>query len=205
MGGLAAARAAFGFLALTAPLCLLVTSCNDDTVSPPPPPDLSTPEAVVEQLQFAYGERDIEAYADLLAPEFQFYFQPIDVAGLGVEYWNADQDSTGTGALFGTNQVSSILIDLTYGPPQVPTEVGFDPDVRKIRLTGVQMEVNLINGTTLLVTDTQDMYFRPGREANGESPDRWYLLEWRDLPPASAPKPQVAPITWGFIKAAFTS
>jgi len=181
-----------------------MVSCDDDSVSPPAPPDLSTPEAIVEQLQVAYRERDIEAYADLLAPEFRFYFQPVDAAGLGVESWDAEQDSTGTDALFGSNQVSSILVDLTYGAPQVPTEVGFDPDVRKIRLTGVLLEVNQTNGTTLLVTDIQDMYFRPGRGANGEDPDRWYLLEWRDLPStARAPTSPGVDLTWGSIKSLF--
>jgi len=189
---------------LTVFLGSLLLSCNDDTVSPPPPPDLSTPEAIVEQLQVAYRERDIEAYADLLAPEFRFYFQPQDADAIGEESWTANQDSIGTGALFATREVSAIRIALGHGAATDPTESGFDPDVKKIRLNSVQLEVDLVDGVTLLVADLQDMYFRPGREANGEDPDRWYLLEWRDLPSTvRVLKSPGVELTWGSIKSLF--
>jgi hypothetical protein len=92
--------------------------------------------------------------------------------------------------------VSTITIQLTHLPAEDPSELGFDDDVKKIRINNVQLEVDQTDGTTLLVTDLQDMYFRPGRELLGEDPERWYLLEWRDLPSAGA-APRVSPLGAG--------
>jgi hypothetical protein len=191
------------FLAAVVPICVLIASCNDDPVSPPQAgPDLSTPEGVVEELGVAYRARDRDAYADLLATDFRFFFQPVDQAENG-EFWDRDQDMLGTGALFGADEVSTIRVDLGHGPAQAPTEVGFDPDVMKIRLTTVNLEVDLKQGVTLLVHDLQDLYLRPGREALAEDPEHWYLLEWHDLSAAGAPKPQVLSTTWGLLKSAW--
>jgi len=190
---------------------LLVPGCdNFNPVCPeclPRPPSEyaqpTAPESLLVNLQASYRRREIDRYAGLLAPEFRFYFQPVDTMANG-ESWNADQDSSGTEALFRTNQVSGIRIELIYGPSEVPTEPGFASDVRKIRINQVQLEVDQTDGTTLLVTDLQDTYFRPGRAAAGEDTTRWYLLEWRDLPSAGARKPgAVESTTWGSIKARF--
>jgi len=191
---------------------MLLASCEDVPYVPddtcrgdfcPTYEPLTAPENLLDNLQESYKRREIQHYAELLAPEFRFYFQPLDAATHG-EYWNRDQDSTGTDAFFRTNLVSTILIELVYGPSEVPTEAGFDPDVRKIRINQVQLEVDQTDGTTLLVTDLQDMYFRPGRAAAGEDTTRWYLLEWRDLPSAGAPKPRTTrSTTWGSVKARY--
>jgi hypothetical protein len=188
-------------LGLVAPLLVLVVSCNDETVVAPPVDshDFSTPEGVVEALQVSYRTRDLALYAELLAADFNFRFQPLDQTLYG-EYWTAEQDTTGTGALFRTPMVSTIRVDLSHGPTEDPGEAGFDSDVRKLRMTGVQLEVDQFDGITFHVTDLQDMFFRPGRESLGEDPTRWYLLEWRDLPSTASPRPLVQSITWGVIK-----
>jgi len=192
------------FVVLAAPLLVLAVSCSDETVVAPPedPPDFSTAEGIVEALQVSYRTRDIELYAKLLAADFRFRFQPGDQLENG-EYWTADQDTTGTGALFRTPLVGTIRVNLFHGPPEDPGENGFDPDVRMIRMTNVQLEIDQTDGTTLLVTDLQDMYFRPGREPLGEDPARWYLLEWRDILSTSSPRPMVQTISWGVIKSLY--
>jgi len=184
-----------GLVAVILAGCIFDPKTTDPPVAPPAYKALTSPESLLVNLQESYKRREIKYYAELLAPEFRFYFQPVDADAIGAEYWNADQDSSGTYALFRTNEVSAITIELIYGPPEVPTEVGFDPDVRKIRINQVKLEVDQTNGTTLLVTDLQDMFFRPGREAAGEDTTRWFLLEWRDIPPAGAPR--IAPLSAG--------
>jgi hypothetical protein len=184
-------------LLLVAPLAGCIF---DPKTEPPPPPrneyaQPTAPESLVVNLQVSYRRQEIDKYADLLATDFRFFFQPVDQAQNG-ESWNADQDSTGTDALFRTPEVSTIRIELVHGPAEEPTEIGFDPDVLKIRINNVQLEVDQVSGTTLLVTDVQDMYFRPGRDAFGEDPERYYILEWRDIPPAGG-APTIAPLAYG--------
>jgi hypothetical protein len=192
--------------------------CSGDCPHPPPGylPQTS-PENVLNNLHASYVRREIEEYAKLLAPDFRFYFQEADIpAGLPREYWNRDEDSTGTGALLSSSEVSSINLDLgTFAVEDAgrPDE----PGAKRIRLTHVNLEVEQFNGTTLLVLgDIQDMYFRRGNVAAGTDSTKWYLVEWRDvggggnLKPASgtierAPdlaksSPLVQPSTWGKIK-----
>ncbi len=72
-----------------------------------------------------------------------------------------------------------------------------------IRINQVQLVVDQTDGITWLVIDTQDMFFRPGNPDLGESPDLWFLIEWRDIPSAAAPRVSPAteePATWGLLK-----
>lgn len=108
----------------------ILSACGEDDIVEPPRSEylaLTSPENLVENLQTAYRKQNIEEYAKLLAPEFRFKFQSVDASEIGLEYWNKDQDSTGTDALFRTPLVSDIRIDLPHTRAQDPTEVGFDP------------------------------------------------------------------------------
>lgn len=199
------------------PLPGLLDSCNDCTGpecgDPPPPPpaiyysELTSPENLVANLQVAYRRREIGKYAELLSSDFRFLFGPMDQGESGtVESWTAEQDSTGTDALFRTPLVSSIRIELLPGDSGEPTELGHPPDAVRIQLSHVRLEVDQVDGTTFLVTQPQDLYFRPGREALGEDPARWYLLEWRELPLPAAPKPGgVRNTTWAVLKSRYIS
>ncbi len=155
----------------------------------------TSPENVVNNLQASYERKEIEAYAVLLDPQFIFRFQALDVPpGLDREYWNRDEDSTGTAALFSTNEVNSITLD----PGVYESEDALRPDVpgaKRIRLTNVKLEVDQTNGVTLLVEgDIQDMYFRKGSVEAGTDSTKWYLFEWQDQPGASAPRGGVTPL-----------
>jgi hypothetical protein len=176
---------------------------------PPGYPALTSPENLVVALQLSYRRREIVKYAELLATDFQFVFQPVDNAENGDWNggpWTAEQDSIGTDALFRSLLVRTIEIDLLYGPAEEPTEIGYDPDVRRIHLGTVGLEVTQTDSVTLLVTQPQDLYVRPGRGAFGEDPARWYLLEWRELPLPAAPKPGgVRNTTWAVLKSRYVS
>jgi hypothetical protein len=153
---------------------------------PPVPPreylPQTSPENVVNNLATSYERREIEQYAKLLDPTFIFKFQTPDIPeDLPRDYWNRDEDSTGTGALFDALIVSSIALDLgaysseDAGRPDLPGG-------KRIRLTHVKLTVDQSNGLTYVVDGSiQDMYFRKGSVEAGTDSTFWYLVEWQDL------------------------
>ena len=148
----------------------------------------TAPESLITNLQVSYRTREIEHYAEILAPEFIFNFQPIDANEIGTNFWTRDQDSTGTRALLTTNEVSEIRINLIYGARDTALNTPGTPlDSLKIRIITTDLQVDQTDGTTWVVTDQQDMYFRKGIVANGENVDYWWLYEWDDLPSLGAP------------------
>jgi hypothetical protein len=203
--------------------------CGDDKVTNPkvsPYLEPTSPSNVVANLQLAYQRREIDEYAKLLAPEFIFKFQPVDAQEIAKEFWTRDEDLAGTGALFGAAVVTSIAVSLGHGPDAPADDLELPDDARKIRIDQTFLQVDETTGITWVITDLQDMFFRPGDETLGEDPDHWFLIEWRDIPTAAAAsgaaavrpatwgklKSQyqpaaestaIAPVTWGFLKRAF--
>jgi hypothetical protein len=184
------------------------TTCWDCGGFPPPPPEYlatTSPENQIENIQIAYRRRDCVGYAKILAPEFVFKFQPIDANDIGAPFWTHDQDSTGTCALLKSNEVSGIRINLTFSGRDTTINFPGSPiDSLKIRIS-TYLQVDQTDGTTWVVTDPQDMFFRKGIEASGEDPTCWFLYEWDDLARVGSPSlPQdVHLMTWGRLKALF--
>jgi len=148
----------------------------------------TAPESLITNLQVSYRNREVDHYAQILAPEFIFKFQPLDANDIGSDFWTRDQDSTGTRALLTATLVSDIKITLLYGARDTTINFPGTPlDSLKIRIINTELEVDQTDGITWLVTDQQDMFFRAGIEANGENPARWFLYEWDDIPTAAAP------------------
>jgi hypothetical protein len=172
----------------------------------------TSPENVVKNLQAAYRLRRIEEYAKLLASDFEFWFQPEDGNNIGTDFWTRDLDSLGTLALFTTERVSNITIELIHGPAEPTNELNMPPGTMHIRIDQTQLEVDETEGTTWLATDLQDMFFRRGLVDAGEDTTHWFLLEWRDIPISLAPRmgsdplskevigPEVLPTTWGALR-----
>jgi hypothetical protein len=183
---------AAGVAAITLYGCIFSPS----KVPPDKPPNAyrepTSPDSVLENLQVAYRRKEIEPYAKLLAPEFIFKFIPTDVQDLGLEkdFWTRDQDSTGTGNLFRTNQVSAIRIELTHLPAYPTNDLSFPPGTMQIHVNQTQLEVDEVSGTTWLVTEQQDMFFRKGLESAGEDTTHWFLMEWHDLDLSGGAAPQ---------------
>lgn len=177
-----------------------LAGCGNDTTAPKQNSFPTSAEQVLEQLQSAYRSRDINAYSTLLAPEFTFVFQPIDVQELG-DTWTKDQDVAGTTALFSTELISNILIELLHHAPEQAGD-GFPAGTVKLQITNTNLEVDQADGITWLVLDRQEMYFRAGLD--GEDPDRWFMIEWRDIPTVNSPSSAaVKATTWGKIKAQY--
>jgi len=205
-------NAFFGRFILLVSITALLTGCDEDVVDPGGDPfgspyaSPTAPESLITNLQASYRNREIEHYAEILAPEFIFRFQSIDVDEIGTEFWTRDQDSVGTRALLTTTEVSDIRISLIYGARDTTVNFPGTPlDSLKIRIITTDLQVDQTDGTTWLIQDQQDRYFRKGIEANGEDPTHWWLYEWQDLPALGAPKVDVASATWGKLKNRYRS
>jgi hypothetical protein len=163
----------------------------------------TSPENQIENFQMAYRKRDCQGYAKILAPEFIFKFQPLDANDIGTPFWTRDQDSTGTCALFRSGEVSEIRLNLnSSGRDSSINFPGTPLDSLNIRITP-DLEVDQTDGTTWIVTDQQDMFFRKGIAANGEDPSCWFIYEWDDLPTLGSPRLSVNRPTWGRMKLLF--
>ncbi len=188
---------------------LLVFGCDDEVPEPLWPNPIhwaspTAPESLITNLQLSYANREIEHYAVLLAPEFIFKFQPLDASDIGTPSWNHDQDSTGTRALLTTTVVSDIRIGLIYGNRDSSVNMSPPVDSLKIRIITTDLQVDQTDGTTWLVNDKQDLFFRKGREEAGERSGHWFIYEWRDLPTLSSPGfSGPGRTTWGRLKALY--
>ena len=189
----------------------ILMGCDDDVEAPgtqhSPYAAPTAPESLLTNLQLSYRRREIKEYAKLLAPEFIFKFQPIDANEIGTNFWTRDQDSTGTRALLTTNLVSEIRINLIYGVRDTTINFPGTPmDSLKIRIITTDLQVDQTDGTTWVVTDQQDMFFRKGLEAHGENPNYWWLYEWDDLPFLTSQVFAAAHMTtWGKLKTKYAN
>jgi hypothetical protein len=171
---------------------------------PPEPPrnlyseSLIHPDSLITDLQVSYRRREIDPYANLLAPEFIFVFQEGDATEIPEGFWNKDEDSTGTRSLFESIQVVDVRISLNWFPGESAVTSNNEPALRIAVITNLDVDVDG-GATTLRVPgDQQHFYFRQGREENGEDPTRWYISEWRDLGNAGgtgAPRGDLDPLS----------
>ena len=165
----------------------------------------TAPESLIANLQMSYQAREIEHYAELLAPEFKFKFQPADANEIGTPFWTHDQDSTGTRALLTTTVVSDIRIQLTHGSRDSSVDIAPPVDSLKIRIVATDLQVDQMDGTTWVVDDQQDLYFRKGKPSLGEDANRWFVYEWDDLPSVRSPGLPGETTTWGKIKSMYAN
>ncbi len=205
---------------LTLVTMILMSGCGDDPAKPDPSAylDASSPENVLENLQTAYKLRESMPYADLLADDFRFYFDEgtRQQNGSLPEYWERSEDAAQTGALFASDQVTDIRVDLRHGAAEPVTVAGRESWLR-IRVTDTFLEVDLkpqpgeLEGLTLRVDGQQnDFYFRKGKSAadtlSGSATAQFYhLVEWRDfgVGRSAAPDVLIESTTWGRIKALY--
>ena len=159
----------------------------------------------MQQFQNAYRRREIEPYVTLLAPEFVFVLQEVDATNLPEGFWDRDQDSTCTRAMFDSNQVVDIRLSWDWFDPQ-PSTTTAGASASRIAVI-VHLDVDIDGGfTTLRIPgDTHHIFLRQGIAENGEDTDHWFISEWRDLGNADGTgKPQaVESTTWGNVKVAF--
>ncbi|HEX7878651.1 MAG TPA: hypothetical protein VF720_04545 [Candidatus Eisenbacteria bacterium] len=184
----------FGALALTGTYGC--TEIDDGPQDPGRYEPQTSEDNVINNLQVAYRQRQIGKYAELLASDFQFYFDPKTRGQLGIEFWSRTTDSLQTEVLFNSSDVTSIKIELTW-PKRSASGAGYltpREGWTKLFLTDVFLDVDVQTPgqpvTTLRVEDqTQRFYFRKGRTypPSGPADTLMYLVEWRDEGDPDAP------------------
>lgn len=152
-----------------------------------------SPGHLLNNLSLSLEKQDLDRYLEVLAPEYHFVFfpEPGDLCGSGT--WGASQDSLSTALLFLDPAVLNIQADIHHGPAAPASEVDMEGTWR-ILASNVSFNFRMRDATYTTEGDPHEFFFRPGRAGDGEDPDRWFLVEWRDLSgragaPATAPEP----------------
>ena len=134
---------------------LALAGCSKDKATEPKPIVVqSTPADVVRSFQLCYSQRKAAEYAELLADDFTFYFDPYskDIHGSPLPVsWNRTQDSTGTGKLFAATDVSDIRLVLIY-QTDVPDTARGHAGWRKIRISDTNLDVDQVAPVGELIT-----------------------------------------------------
>jgi hypothetical protein len=155
--------------------------------------DLTQKWHVLNNIEYAYKQRSLEAYNELLNTDFTFFFAPGDVGGEIPAQWNRSEDYNANEGLFNSNSqpeppadpvCRSIRLDLQY-----------DPDTMQwVEVVPEEFPSETWYTTTVFYTFTfemlpDDTYIaQPGAKAqftvrnnpqNGT--DHWELVEFRDL------------------------
>lgn len=166
---------------------LVAAGCGTERVLRPDGSTVATtyrpsnlPENVIANLETAYRNRDIEAFARLLAPEFTFRFQPGDVPVVGRSSWGREEEIESTRGLFESERVENIEIRLEYLPAEKTTEPGLEHTMR-IRVDRAFLRVIEKSIVHEVPGHPQEFFLRRG---HGNHPNQWVIVEWRDLPPS---------------------
>jgi hypothetical protein len=204
-------------------MSVFVVACGDDQDQQPVERVRPETEAeILEALQTDYKFQDNEHYAELLADDFRFYFDPVtrEIEDLP-EFWERATDSLQTARLLRSADLIGVKIKLTFGP--TPQEVPGRPRWTNINVVDTFLEVELgptdeyPDGVTLLVDgQINRFYFRKGRTegdtlATSATAENLYIAEWRDsgdsLPfrsVTSKSEPLNRSTSWGSIKSRFS-
>jgi hypothetical protein len=205
-------------LAVLLAAAVLPLGCGTDATVPLGPRaaeylEPTSPGNVVHNFIEAYNHKEAGPYAQLLAPEFAFKFQPEDAVEFQRDALTRDLDLAATQGLFTSGTVGGIQLILTAGDPEPVEEAGFPPGTVRVRLGATLLSIRRFDAEWVMEGDLEDLYLRPGDSGNGENPDHWFLIEWRDIPNPASSGPGTSPLadepvpvigtTWGRIKMEF--
>ncbi|MCB5246423.1 MAG: hypothetical protein PHD87_02885 [Candidatus Cloacimonetes bacterium] len=188
-------RSKAGFLPLLA-LALLLGSCWNPFH--PPLVDNSdgtlrygTPLEVLQSLELAYKERNINIYKEILAPDFRFELISSEVGQIGIDvngdgirdsWWGYDQEVLYTSNLFSTGSTdgSTPAPDDLYLRLQVPPETNWEEDPELGHEDWVVIPCNFdlklsyyASNSMLTASGIARFYLKPAN-------NRWYIAIWRD-------------------------
>ena len=183
------------FLPLLA-LILLLSSCWNPFR--PPLIDISdgslrcgTPLDVLQSLELAYKERNINIYKELLAPDFRFELISSEVGQIGIDvngdgirdsWWAYDQEVLYTGNLFtsGSTDGSTPAPDELTLRLQIPPEANWEKDPELghedwvVIPTPFDLKLSFYASNSMLTASgVARFYLKPAN-------NRWYIAIWRD-------------------------
>ena len=183
------------FLPLLA-LILLLSSCWNPFH--PPLIDISdgslrcgTPLDVLQSLELAYKERNINIYKELLAPDFRFELISSEVGQIGIDvngdgirdsWWGYEQEVLYTGNLFtsGSTDGSTPAPDELTLRLQIPPEANWEKDPELghedwvVIPTPFDLKLSFYASNSMLTASgVARFYLKPAN-------NRWYIAIWRD-------------------------
>jgi len=197
-------------IALAVFLTGVFNSCILDPKEDPPPTvidqkeayrPLTSPENVMFNFQKAYRERNAVKYADLLDPDFIFFFSDGDVGGDPPipEYWYYDDEINSTSNMFNPNWVdpdpdmpeppiSKITVTVFFSGVTWTSYVDADPkysgEVWKRATMRYDYRIYAGDNIYEVGTDPQaEFTCRPVQVDDGAGglKEEWRLMRWRDL------------------------
>ncbi|HRY84676.1 MAG TPA: hypothetical protein P5533_08595 [Candidatus Cloacimonadota bacterium] len=151
----------------------------------------SSPQKVLENLQRAYQDKDIELYKKLLAPDFRFELLAAEVSAIGIDlnedgipdsWWGFDQEIDLTENLFYNGSS-----DGQYPPPdqimlrlQIPPENAWDIDPEVGHEDWIVIPCSFDLTLTYLSSSTTITASGVARYYLYKAQNRWYIAIWRD-------------------------
>lgn len=150
-----------------------------------------TPLEVLQSLELAYKERNINIYKEILAPDFRFELISSEVGQIGIDvngdgirdsWWGFDQEVLYTSNLFSTGSTdgSTPAPDDLYLRLQVPPETNWeeDPELGHEDWVVIPCSFDLklsyyASNSMLTASGIARFYLKPAN-------NRWYIAIWRD-------------------------
>lgn len=201
---------------------LLAPACEDDPTIPPPTPSnelrllpLTSREAVLNNIEYAYNQRTIDVIDQLLDPNFTFFFAPGDVGGSIPASWDRTWELGVTQNMFESNSqpvpfgpvIESMDFDVQFEegvewtsitPGGFPSETWYSAEV------GYSFTIEVTPDLTFISKSGSTAQFTVRNAGSDEAP-HYQLVECRDRGATRliVEGTGVGPNTWGDIKALF--
>jgi hypothetical protein len=210
----------FLFSAVLLAALVLMPACDDDPTTSPNVPSnkpaylpLTSREAVLNNIEYAYNNRVIEVIDELLDANFIFYFAPGDAVGSIPPEWGRPDELHVTRAMFESNnqpvpvgpQIRSLHFDVQFEegvewtsfiPGGFPSELWYSAEVPYSFTVEVEPDFTFISkpGSTAQFTV---------RNAGSDEAPHYQLVECRDrgVTTSVVQALEIKPDTWGDIKA----
>jgi hypothetical protein len=151
---------------------------GDDAAEDPHSRWFSSPTQVVEGIMHAYQTRNDTLYADFLADDFRYYFEPQGADSVDILGWGKEEEVVATGNLFKTEDVEGLTYTLRIREELAASGSGRQ-DWMMVRIDGGEMVVSVRDKEPMqVILNRQEIILRPRNH-----PDRkWEIVEWHDYP-----------------------
>jgi len=199
---------------LIAVVALFALSCGDDSVtptggtgSPYAKKDLSNRSDVLNNIEYAYNKRVMDAYNELLDDNFTFFYTEGDVGGgTPVQWGRADEVTTTSGLLAAADKID---LTIDWKDAQGTSTVQWTEETSGTETwyyTTVYYQFTIKIGNTTYIPNQGAKAQFTVRNAGTDQKPKWKLVEFRDLGGPSFAAMRVSatePTSWGKVKALY--
>lgn len=207
----------FSFLLLLA----LTPACSEDDPAAPEPDNsvlsrepLTSRNAVLNNIEYAYGNLQADVIDELLDSDFTFFLSAADVADGLTEYWTREDEMQVTMSMFASSTrpaellIRSMRVDIRFDeaewssfvPPSAPGETWYTTTLFYTFTVEIEPDI------TLVAIPGSKAEFVVREDATGSGTE-WRLVEWHDLGASLASATRgaaaVSESTWGKVKELF--